>query len=108
MQSTQNAASRNEYKQPADMAEIRNLIVTHFDPSLPPEQRSMKKLGDALERMRTAVASNEVDWQDCLTQEKEGDADVALRANTAISLYNHFEWIFRTFEHMPGASVTVR
>jgi hypothetical protein len=97
------------FKRQSDTVRIRALLVTKFDPANPAEQRSLAQLGDVLSELKLLTADvNALGWQDCESFADEFTQEIAMRANTAAALYNHLSWVFRTFRHLPGASITVR
>ena len=91
-------------------SQFRNQFVEGFAPSLPPQQRSMERFSEALQKFRDHLLSPDAtDWADLMqTISIKGKEPVNLRGNVAVSLLNHMEWILRTFGTMPGASITIR
>ena len=90
--------------------ELRDIFVEGFAPSHPPEQRSMIKFRQAVERLGAALTTDGVSsWADMQQTVCAGhDDSTNLRADSALSLWHHMEWILRTFGSLPGATVTIR
>jgi hypothetical protein len=90
--------------------ELRDQFVEGFSPSLSPEQRSMERFRESIEKLRTYLSvTDHSNWADLMqTVKVRGSEPVNLRGNAAMSLLHHLEWIARTFETLPGASVTIR
>ena len=95
---------------PALARELRDLLVETFAPNRSPEDRSMAQFQQAVDRLGKAMTKDDAStWADMQQMVKIGRKDSAnLRGNTALALWNHLEWIVRTFGSVPGASVTIR
>jgi hypothetical protein len=91
-------------------SELRDLFVEGFAPNLSPEDRSMAKFEDAVKRFREILATPKASsWGDAIQMVQIRRAEPTnLRANSALSLLLHMEWILRTFGSVPGASVAIR
>jgi hypothetical protein len=89
---------------------LRSLFINGFAPSLPPEKRSMAAFGRAVDDFGQAITADSVmSWADTMQSVKVGRHEPAnLRGNCTLSLWHQMEWIYRTFGHLPGASVTIR
>lgn len=89
---------------------LRTALVEAFDPSKRVTERSILQLEEALAVLRSVLLVPAASgWSDC--SETAGDSpseQINLRANTALLLYRHLEWVVGVFRHVPGASVTVR
>lgn len=89
---------------------IRDVFVNGFSPNLPPSQRSMMRFGEAIARLRDVIGSDELqEWPDMLqTVRIRGTEEANLRCHPTLAFLHHIEWLLRTFETVPGASVTIR
>ena len=85
-------------------------LLEGFAPHLPPADRSMQHLLKAVTTIRSELQNPGTSkWVDSVeTVESGTDGFANLRINTALSVLNHLYWLFKTFEHVPGASVVIR
>lgn len=95
---------------PAVTNSVRDMLIEGFAPSLPPDNRLMTKFREVVEGVKSALAQPEAtSWADTGQMVPiDRDESANLRANSAISLVHHLEWIVRTFGSVPGASVAIR
>jgi hypothetical protein len=91
-------------------SELRDRFVQGFDPSLPPQSRSVPKFAAAVEFMREKLSHDgATSWADAMQIVAIGREDeLNLRANSAITLLRHLQWVAQTFGNVPGASVAIR
>jgi hypothetical protein len=89
---------------------FRNVLMEQFAPQLPPSHRNLAQFSKALANLTTKLQKgSHSNWVDSQQGVELGVNETAnLRVNTVLSLLQHLYWIFRTFEHMPGASVVIR
>ena len=90
--------------------QFRNVLIKNFAPQLPPAKRTMAHFSKALEYLTANLQKgSQSNWADSQQGVELGlNENAHLRVNTILSLLQHLHWVFRTFEHMPGASVVIR
>lgn len=92
-----------------DSAKLKDCLMGWFAPPLPPAERTMVKLGAAMDVLANVCRSAGADaWKDASTTEPNLDGVVNLRAHTGLALYHHIRWVHHVFKDVPGASVTIR
>ena len=81
-----------------------------FAAHLPPVDRSIQNFLKAAINLRSELQNlGAAEWVDSVEVVDLGvDGSPNLRMNTALSLVNHLYWLFKAFEHVPGASVVIR
>jgi hypothetical protein len=88
--------------------ELRELI-SRFDPFEPALNRTIAHLGLFLEKLQEIHLGGGGRWADCeIPADETGDTDVQFRSNTALALHRHLQWVHDTFQHVPGAEITIR
>jgi hypothetical protein len=93
-----------------DQRKLRQLLVEAFSPDVPPDQRPISKLAEALDAISEIVkAEGKSDWADNEeTVEISGDETINFRSHGMLALHNHLSWVYETFRAMPGASLMIR
>jgi hypothetical protein len=89
---------------------FRDSFLRPFAPSLAPKSRSLAAFGAALMQFRKTAgpALSASPWALANQEALFGGERVNLRTHSLLAVLNHLSWIFATFEHVPGASVTIR
>lgn len=88
---------------------LRSALVRQFAPDVPPTQRSMRHFATWVAQLRQALASGDTAlWGETQQEVITRDQTLNLRSNLALGLLLHVEWLVEVFEHLPGASVSVR
>lgn len=85
-------------------------LMDKFAAHLPPVDRSIQNFLKAAINLRSELQNlGAAEWVDSVEVVDLGvDGSPNLRMNTALSLVNHLYWLFKAFEHVPGASVVIR
>lgn len=94
----------------SDTQRLQTLLIESFSSHLSPERRAVGNLEPVL-RLLAEVLNDpaRTGWADSEdVAEVDTPEPINLRANTIAVLYNHLCWLFETFRHVPGASVTLR
>jgi len=95
------------FQQSDALSTVRTVLLEPFDPSVSPNMRSMSNFQRAVQSVRIAFSNSA--WGDAVqTVRTARDHMENLRANGALSLLLHFDWIVRTFISVPRASVSIR
>lgn len=93
----------------ANSEELKNLLMVMFDPSLPCSTRGLEKLESIIHKLKFHIDAGSILWMDCQEQIPQKDLEpVSHRMSPVLALFLHFSWIFETFRHVSGASITVR
>jgi len=89
---------------------LRTQLIDSFNPFLDPTKRTMAHFADAVGSLGDALAADGtlISWSECEELADKSDPETGLRANTALALHLHLKWVLQVFEHLPGATVTVR
>ncbi len=89
---------------------LRHTLVDGFNPYLDPNKRSMQHFKDAVAMLGETLQGHaaNISWSDCEHVVEKSGQQTVLRSNTTLALYWHLRWVVAVFEHLPGASVTVR
>lgn len=80
----------------------REMLSQDFAPTLPPEERGFDRFQELI--LELEKLCNDAEWTDCL----QGGPEERYRANHLLVVKNHFDWVYRLFRNLPGASVTLR
>lgn len=89
--------------------QLRELLMTRFSPTNPPDKRGMNALAHALNEMRPLLSQSElITWQDLSEQADDLDSDPITRANLIVALFHHLSWVYAIYQDIPGASITIR
>jgi len=88
---------------------LRSKLIDGFNPYLEPAKRTMTHFADAVRTLGEVLINHgaSISWSECEAVAERSDQE-SLRANTALALYLHLQWVLQVFEHLPGATVTVR
>ena len=84
---------------------LQDGLMNGFQPTLPPDQRSMAHFHAFLSQCDNALS--EADWSDSVVS-MENDGSSAIRINALIAFYAQSSWIYHVFKDLPGASVSVQ
>lgn len=89
---------------------VRDVLMSTFAPDLPPDQRSVTIFRRTLTLIEALVSPPGVtEWQETAeTTAQSRTRSWNLRGNGMLAGIKHLDWIASTFEHVPGASVTIR
>lgn len=86
---------------------LRELLVSRFDPSLPPAERQFSFLKDFLAEAEKAIKGEHAEWtvsQDSSVEDEEFPSQI----NPLLALKLQLDWLFQCFSNHPGISVSVR
>jgi hypothetical protein len=89
---------------------LRGQLIDNFNPYIEPAKRTMEHFAAAVGALGGALANkpSTISWSDCEAWADKSDQRSGFRANTALALHLHLQWVLRVFEHLPGATVTIR
>jgi hypothetical protein len=85
---------------------LREQITAGFDPFIDPALRGIAKLGEFISILRQAITSGNTTWS--VSTQALNDREGPVLINATMTLHNQLRWIYRVFQDVPGASVTVR
>ncbi|MBY2985106.1 hypothetical protein [Rhizobium leguminosarum] len=86
---------------------LRELLITPFEPSIPPSSRKVSRLRPFLDEAEASIAGGLTEWT--ISHEGSGeDEDFPARLNPLLALKLQLDWLVRCFENQPGISVAIR
>jgi hypothetical protein len=90
--------------------QLRERVLSSFEPSLPPHARGLSALADVLSGLQEAAESAQaIGWiPSSQAIENEMDEGAVLWISPVLALLQQFTWIFETFRDVPDLSITLR
>jgi len=92
-----------------DAVRVQETLFDAFAPQLPPAKRAVSKLLPAISALRIGCSnSRDIAWKDAFATISVGNEPINLRANAALALLHHLQWVYDVFSDVPDASVMIR
>ena len=95
---------------PAVGKKIRETLIEPFTSDQPPSNRSVRQFHDTVNRLLSdSSLQGGTHWTVCKENvQLDGNDDINLKADLALVLLQHFNWVARVFVDVPQASVMIR
>jgi hypothetical protein len=89
--------------------QFHEMLSETFNEDSKPEKRSIAQLAKIVTDFGLRLRKSEISWTPSEEVVSQGPCDGEnFRVNAPLALLNHLSWLIRVFEHVPGASVTIR